>query len=193
MYRIVTAMLSGAVAVVLATGTALAATPAPSPSSTPPTSPTVTNSEPTTQPPTDEPTDEPTTPAPKAAISVSPRVVSTRGDWVKITVNLPGGTDATVVQSRAFGRHPLEGKTELTVRTHAGLPAGPYQVSLFGNGIDLDAQTWLRVGYPKPIGPAKTGDGATQADPVPYAAGLGLIAAGGLAATAAALRRRDDV
>ncbi|GAA1654431.1 hypothetical protein GCM10009733_059710 [Nonomuraea maheshkhaliensis] len=124
---------------------------------------------------------------------MSPKVISARGDWVKITVTLPGGTDAAVVHSRAFGRHPLEGKTTLTVRTYAGLPAGAYQVSLFGNGTDLDARTWLRVGYPKPIGPAKTGDGATQPDPAPYALGLGLIAAGGLAATAAVLRRRDDV
>ncbi|MEV4471848.1 hypothetical protein [Nonomuraea sp. NPDC049504] len=185
-------MLSGAVAVVLATGTALAATPAPSPSSTPSTRPTVTTSEPTSEPPTDEPTDEPTTPVPAAAITVSPKVVSSQGDWVKITVILPGGTDAAVVQSRAFGRHALDGKTALTVRTYAGLPGGAYQVSLFGNGTDLDAQTWLRVGYPKPIGPAKTGDGATQPDPAPYAVGLGLIAAGGLAATAAVLRRRDD-
>ncbi|AQZ63201.1 hypothetical protein BKM31_18585 [[Actinomadura] parvosata subsp. kistnae] len=123
---------------------------------------------------------------------MSPKVVSARGDWVKISVTLPGGTDAAAVHSRAFGRHPLEGKTALTVRTHTGLPAGLYQVSLFGNGTDLDAQTWLRVGYPKPIGPARTGDGATQPDPAPYALGLGLIAAGGLAATASVLRRRND-
>ncbi|MFB4294885.1 hypothetical protein ACBI99_45165 [Nonomuraea sp. ATR24] len=199
MNRIVMATLAGVAAGALATGTALATTPPPSPTgtSTPTTSQTVTvaptATPPTTTPPTMTPpiTQPPTTPAVKAKITVTPQLVTTRGAWITITVVAPNGTDKAVVESRALGRHELKGRTELTVRTFTDLAPGVYPVSLYLNGTGPDAETSLRAVFPKPIGPAKTGDGATQPESGRAAVGLGLIAAGGLA-TAAALRRRSD-